>query len=90
MGIGRAGMIAGICVLLAGCAGSPLGDAITGPEKLAAQDDSYCRSIGAAKGTPSYTDCRLRVAQMREQRHAAAMAGGPTVCNRVGYTTICN
>jgi hypothetical protein len=37
---------------LGGCAGSPVGDAIAGPEKLAQQDDAYCESIGAAKGTP--------------------------------------
>jgi hypothetical protein len=80
--------------LLAGCAGSPVGDALAGPEKLAAQDDAYCQSIGAAKGTPQYTDCRLRVTQMRETKHnaarSAAMSGGPVVCNRVGNTTICN
>ena len=34
--------------LLAGCAGTPVGDALIGPEKLAQQDDAYCRSIGAA------------------------------------------
>jgi hypothetical protein len=46
---------------LGGCAGSPVGDAIAGPEKLAQQDDVYCESIGAAKGTPQYTNCRLTV-----------------------------
>ena len=56
--------ILGIVVLgaaLGGCAGSPVGDAIAGPEKLAQQDDVYCESIGAAKGTPQYTNCRLTV-----------------------------
>lgn len=83
-----------ICIGLAGCAGSPVGDAIAGPEKLAQQDDAYCASIGAQRGTPTYTDCRLRVTQMRETKHntarAAAMSGGPTVCNRVGNATICD
>lgn len=83
-----------LCVTLAGCAGSPVGDALAGPEKLAAQDDAYCQSIGATKGTPSYTDCRLRVTQMRETKHnmarSAAMSGGPVVCNRIGTTTICD
>jgi len=55
--------------VLSGCAGSPVGDAIAGPEKLAAQDDAYCESIGATKGTPTYTDCRLRVTQQREDKH---------------------
>ena len=56
--------ILGIVVLgaaLGGCAGSPVGDAIAGPEKLTQQDDVYCESIGAAKGTPQYTNCRLTV-----------------------------
>jgi hypothetical protein len=64
--------ILGIVVLgaaLGGCAGSPVGDAIAGPEKLAQQDDAYCESIGAAKGTPQYTNCRLTVTQQRETKH---------------------
>jgi hypothetical protein len=63
--------ILGIVVLgaaLGGCAGSPVGDAIAGPEKLAQQDDAYCESIGAAKGTPQYTNCRP-VTQQRETKH---------------------
>lgn len=87
-------MILPICGLLAGCAGSPVGDAIAGPEKLAQQDDAYCQSIGAQLGTPAYTNCRMQMTQMRENKHnvarAAAASGGPTVCNRVGNTTICN
>jgi hypothetical protein len=78
---------------LSGCAGSPIGDAIAGPEKLAAQDDAYCQSIGATKGTPNYMNCRLTVTQQRETKHnvarAAAMSGG-TICNRVGTATICD
>jgi hypothetical protein len=78
---------------LTGCAGSIVGDALAGPEKLAAQDDAYCQSIGAVKDSPQYTDCRLRVTQMRETKHNAVRAGalsGPVVCNRYGATTICN
>jgi hypothetical protein len=37
---------------LGGCAGSIVGDAIAGPEKLAQQDDAYCTSIGLNFGTP--------------------------------------
>lgn len=79
-----------IFVTLSGCAGSPIGDRIAGPEKLAQQDAAYCQSIGAGQGSPQYADCRLRVEQMRTQSHSAAMSGGPTVCNTVGYTTVCN
>lgn len=57
--------------LLAGCAGSPVGDALRGPEKLAQEDDAYCRSIGAQGD--AYTNCRLVVAQQRAAGHAARM-----------------
>ncbi|MET4086468.1 hypothetical protein ABIC08_009141 [Bradyrhizobium sp. RT9b] len=49
-------------------------DNIAGPEKLAMQDDAYCQSIGAAKGTPQYTNCRLTVTQQREDKHNTAWA----------------
>src|SRR5258707_14418436 len=80
---------------LGGCAGSPVGDAIAGPEKLALQDDAYCQSIGAAKGTPQYTSCRLTVTQQREDKHniaraAALSATSTTTCNRYGATVTCN
>lgn len=68
--------ILGIAVLgvgLAGCAGSPVGDAIAGPEKLAAQDDAYCQSIGLRFGTPDYANCRMITGQQRQQGHQAAM-----------------
>jgi hypothetical protein len=64
----RAMGVLALCSALAGCAGSPVGDAIAGPEKLALQDDAYCQSIGAAKGTPQYTSCRLTVTQQREDK----------------------
>jgi hypothetical protein len=56
--------------LVAGCAGSPIADAIVGPEKLAQQDDAYCRSIGA-RGS-DYTACRLFMTKQRDDRHTAA------------------
>ena len=46
-------------LLLSGCAGSPVADAIAGPEKLAQQDDAYCKSIGLNFGTSQYADCRM-------------------------------
>ena len=52
--------------LMTGCAGHPINDALTGTEKLAQQDDAYCRSIGA-RG-PSYTTCRLSMTQQRNNR----------------------
>lgn len=58
-----------IFVILSGCSGSPLGDAIAGPEKLAQQDDAYCASIGTPAGTPSYPQCRMNLTQMRESKH---------------------
>jgi hypothetical protein len=84
-----------LCAALAGCAGSPIGDAIAGPEKLAKQDDTYCQSIGAAKGTPQYTNCRLTVTQQRENKHNVARAAAlssrsSTTCSGYGTTVTCN
>lgn len=80
---------------VSGCAGSPVGDAIAGPEKLAERDDAYCRSIGAV-GT-NYTNCRLFVTQQRDNKHARAMSairGGSmiqcvTTGTPGGQTTTC-
>ena len=65
-----------VCALvgLAGCQGTPIGDAMIGPEKLAQMDDQYCRSIGAAPGSPSYVQCRMFKTSEREQNHRAAFA----------------
>lgn len=70
--MGKCAAVLGIALMLAGCAGSPVGDAIAGPEKLAQADDTYCRSIGAAG--PEYTKCRLFVTQQRDNKHARALA----------------
>jgi hypothetical protein len=94
-----------IIITLAGCAGSPVGDAIAGPEKLAAQDDSYCQSIGLKFGTNEYANCRLIQSQQRDRRHTArlgiaaqslsnlsAPTSSPSVtttCNRFGNQTTC-
>jgi hypothetical protein len=67
---------------LGGCAGSLLGDAIAGPEKLAQQDAAYCASIGAPAGTPSHPQCRMNLEQQRTAHHqasAAVMAAGLTL-----------
>lgn len=78
--------------LVAGCAGSPVGDAIAGPEKLAQEDDAYCRSIGAAG--PNYTNCRIMMTQRRDTKHARALAvfrSSPMIqCITVGNVTTCN
>lgn len=60
-------------VSLAGCAGSPVGDAIAGPEALAQRDDAYCKSIGTNLGTPEYANCRMLAEQNRANRHAASL-----------------
>jgi len=68
--------IVALGVALGGCAGSPVADAIAGPEKLAAQDDAYCTSIGLKFGTDQYAGCRTVQSQAREERHAASIATG--------------
>ena len=52
---------------LGGCAGSPMADAIAGPEKLAQQDDAYCKSIGLSFGTNQYAGCRMVQSQARRR-----------------------
>ena len=59
---------------LAGCAGSPVGDAIAGPEKLAARDDATCQSYGATPGSNAYVQCRMITAQNRDENHRARLA----------------
>ncbi len=59
---------------LAGCAGTPIGDALTGKEKLAEQDDAYCRSIGGVPGTTPYMQCRMFRADQRQRSHQAAFS----------------
>src|SRR5882724_4959820 len=85
-------------LMLPGCAGSVVGDAIKGPEKLAQEDDAYCRSIGAVG--QDYTNCRLLMTQRRDNKHAIAIdrqggSGRPAIqCTTMGtglaVTTTCN
>ena len=74
-----------IAALLSGCAGSPLGDAIAGPEQLAQRDDAYCRSIGTTMGTTEYANCRMIASQQRANNHTASLglmaAGAAVVAN---------
>jgi hypothetical protein len=37
-----------------------------------ARHDQYCKSIGADPGTPTYTDCRLKMMQMAVSESNAA------------------
>lgn len=63
-----------LSLLLAGCQGSVVGDALAGKEGRDKQDDAYCQSIGATKGTNLYVQCRMQATQNRDVRHAAAWA----------------
>lgn len=54
-----------LCVCVAGCTAA----------ELTARDDAQCRQLGAAPGTPVYTDCMLRKEQMRnDTRNALLMS----------------
>jgi hypothetical protein len=57
-----------IVLPLAGCAASPAADLIAGPEKLAVQDDAYCKSIGLRFGTNEYAACRMTQTADRNAR----------------------
>lgn len=84
-------------ITLSGCAGSVVGDAIAGPEKLAQQDDAYCTSIGLRFGTPDYANCQLQTTQRRQDHHAAAIqsasdnliAAGAAMQSRPPQQTTC-
>jgi hypothetical protein len=65
-----AALFASAC--LVGCAGSPVGDAIAGPERLAVRDDATCQSYGAAPGSDAYAQCRMMTANNRHAGHQAA------------------
>lgn len=57
---------------LAGCQGTPIGDAVIGPEKLAQMDDQYCQSIGAKPGSSVYVQCRMGRTSQRDASHQQA------------------
>lgn len=47
----------------------------TPSERIASEsaaDDASCRQYGASPGTDAYTNCRVQMAQMRQQRKIAA------------------
>jgi hypothetical protein len=75
---------------LAGCAGSPMGDLMAGPEKLAAQDDTYCKSLGAKPDSDNYINCRLIADQNRAQRHADADATSNALLGAAASVTAAN
>jgi hypothetical protein len=84
--LSRIVIIVGLSLTMAGCAGSPLGDAIAGPEAVAAREDAYCRSIGANLGTPEYANCRMTVTNQRQQRHQAAIQGSAAGLHQWGQS----
>lgn len=57
---------------LAGCQGTPIGDAMIGEGKLAQMDDQYCQSIGARPKTDAYVQCRMFKTSQRDASHQAA------------------
>jgi hypothetical protein len=64
-----------VTIALGACQGSLVGDALSGDQTLGAQEDAYCKSIGATFGTDEYVSCRMMRSQQREDRHAVARAG---------------
>jgi hypothetical protein len=68
----RTALVVASAIALSGCVGSPVGDALAGPEVLAQRDDTYCKSIGAQPGTSDYTQCRMFATQQRNAGHQAA------------------
>lgn len=56
-------------VLLAGCQSLP-------PMTHDAAEKAQCESYGLVEGSPQYVECRLRTAEMRQQRSQALMGAG--------------
>jgi hypothetical protein len=78
-----------VCAVLGGCAGSAYRLA-NHPEEAIEQDDAYCRSIGAVKGTPEYMNCRMTLQQQRSDRlRHSGSSSDTTFCNRSGTMTTC-
>lgn len=48
--------------------------ATTSPQDLAQQDDTVCRSYGAAPGTDAYVNCRTQRDSTRQQGQAMVRA----------------
>ena len=90
----RYGMIAGLALLLTGCAEMRAREAAQERAAVAANnaaDDAQCRGYGAAPGSPAYVQCRTQLGVQRRNQEAAAEASErPIVCNRVFQTTVCN
>lgn len=70
----RAYFVFALIPFLGGCAGSVMESALN-PQAVAAREDNYCQSIGAAPGTSGYTDCRLQLNSQRQANHRSALAG---------------
>lgn len=69
---------------LAGCQGTPIGDAMIGKERLAEMDSEYCQSIGATKGSATYTQCRLIKDTERQRNHQEAYRRAGTGLSQAG------
>lgn len=65
--VGVVGML-----VVTGCQGTPVGDAMIGSEKLSQMDDQYCQSIGAKPKTDAYVQCRMFKTSQRDQSHQLA------------------
>ncbi len=63
--------------------------------KRAEADHRECVSYGASFGTPAYTNCRVGLQQVREQRRAAIIGAWAstqptrTRCSFIGYVMNC-
>lgn len=93
-------MIGGAALLIAlvGCTKTVAEMSFSEREALAKQIEERCVAQGTTPGTPRYGQClqveaqaeivrRERQARVQDARRAS---GGPTVCNNVFGTVICN
>lgn len=83
-----------VCLLLCGCAGSPLRYAVDrdGEEKrMAAEHDQRCQSYGAQPGTQPYISCRTQLANAASaERTARVISAADSIANAYRPPTYIN
>ena len=86
-----------LCLAVTGCTKTVAEMNYTERKELAGEIVKRCYAQGVKSGTPEMDTCMQAETQSevaKRNRQAAVQdarrSSGPTVCNKVGYTVICN
>lgn len=73
-----------VLCLLAGCGGTARGpgERFMSDQEIDGKDDLTCQGFGAARGTPAYVDCRLRLKQNRSSEDSTRRLGGAIIMSQ--------